>query len=321
MPEITVLMPVYNASEYLKEAIDSILNQTFTDFELLIINDGSTDNSIEIINSYTDPRIRLVNNERNLKLITTLNKGLALAKGKYIARMDSDDISQPRRLELQYKIMEENENIAICGTGLRRMGKPLSIPAMITSPKDVRNSLRVFDCLFHPTIMMRKSILEENHFSYDLNYLHAEDYHLFQLISEKFDVVNISEPLLKYRLSPGGISRVHEKEQRYMSDKISMEALARIGIYFDRHKYSELKLEKEKILEAKIEIEKIKESLQKNDEDIDEVLNWLWFEMCYRGTMHGNWALKTYLSSPVAQKNKIHRIMIMKFYLKSFLRR
>ena len=94
-PKVTVFMPVYNGEKYLREAIDSILNQTFTDFEFLIINDGSTDSSVEIINSYDDSRIRLIHNEKNLKLVATLNKGLDLARGKYIARMDCDDISLP----------------------------------------------------------------------------------------------------------------------------------------------------------------------------------------------------------------------------------
>ncbi len=96
MPKITVLMPVYNGEKYLRESVDSILNQTFTDFELLIINDGSTDSSMEILNSYSDSRIRIVTNEVNLRLIKTLNKGIDLATGEYIARMDCDDIADPK---------------------------------------------------------------------------------------------------------------------------------------------------------------------------------------------------------------------------------
>jgi len=95
-PKVTVLMPVYNGEQYLREAIESILTQSFTDFEFLIINDGSTDSSVEIIESYDDPRIRLIHNEANLKLVATLNKGVDLARGEYIARMDCDDISLQR---------------------------------------------------------------------------------------------------------------------------------------------------------------------------------------------------------------------------------
>ena len=107
-PLVSVLMAVYNGEKYLLEAIESILNQTYTNFEFLIINDGSTDSTEEIILSYSDQRIRYIKNEQNLKLIASLNKGLDLAKGKYIARMDADDISLPDRLEKQVNFLERN---------------------------------------------------------------------------------------------------------------------------------------------------------------------------------------------------------------------
>ena len=111
LPLITVLMPVYNGEKYLQQAIESILKQTFTDFEFLIINDGSTDNSENIILSYDDSRIRYIKNEENLRLIRTLNKGIELAKGKYIARMDCDDISLPYRFEKQLKEFQNNPHL------------------------------------------------------------------------------------------------------------------------------------------------------------------------------------------------------------------
>ncbi|HFH8171719.1 TPA: glycosyltransferase family 2 protein, partial [Streptococcus agalactiae] len=107
----------------LRESVDSILNQTFTDFELLIINDGSTDSSMEILNSYSDSRIRIVTNEVNLRLIKTLNKGIDLATGEYIARMDCDDIADPKRLEIQLQYMEKHPDVAVCGTGVKVIGQ------------------------------------------------------------------------------------------------------------------------------------------------------------------------------------------------------
>jgi glycosyltransferase involved in cell wall biosynthesis len=106
--KISILMPVYNGEKYLREAIDSILNQTFTDFEFLIVDDGSTDNSVEIINSYQNSRINLVKNDKNEGLVYTLNRGLSLAKGEYIARMDCDDISLPERLKKQIDFLDSN---------------------------------------------------------------------------------------------------------------------------------------------------------------------------------------------------------------------
>ena len=116
-PAITVFMPVYNAEKYLKEAIDSILNQTFENFELLIIDDGSTDESVKIIETYTDERIRLIHNDGNKGLPYTRNRGLNLARGKYLAIMDADDVSVKNRLEIEYNIMEKRSNLAVISSG------------------------------------------------------------------------------------------------------------------------------------------------------------------------------------------------------------
>src|SRR6185295_3491651 len=115
-PQVSVLMSVYNGEKYLKEAMESILNQSFPDFEFLIFNDSSTDSGREIILSFNDPRIVLVDNEKNIGLTKSLNKGLSLAKGKYIARMDADDISDAGRLNEQVNYMEKNSDVAVCGS-------------------------------------------------------------------------------------------------------------------------------------------------------------------------------------------------------------
>ena len=112
-PVISVILPVYNAERFLREAIDSVLKQTFVDFEFIILNDGSTDKTEDIILSYKDPRIRYVKNEKNLKLIKTLNKGVDMARGKYIARMDADDISLPERFEKEVAYLEAHPDVAV----------------------------------------------------------------------------------------------------------------------------------------------------------------------------------------------------------------
>jgi glycosyltransferase involved in cell wall biosynthesis len=321
MPEITVLMPVYNASEYVRKTIDSILNQTFTDFEFLIINDGSSDDSEEIIKSYSDPRIRLVNNEKNLKLIATLNRGINLAQGKYIARMDADDICLPTRLEKQYKVMEEDPEIALCGTGIKMMGKKFFQPIVITDPERIRNVMRAFNIFFHPTVMFRKSVLIENNFRYNPDYLHAEDYQLFQLMSEKHKLINIDETLLLYRLSPGGISRVHNTDQQMMTYRITTEALGRIGINFDRNDYADRYLSKEQINEIKNKLEKAYHQEEQNHEEVKEVLNWLWLDLCNRGSHHGLWMLKTFQSFEIIDSTLLNKAMVNKFYFKCLLRK
>jgi len=115
-PKVTVLMPVYNGEKYLNEAIDSILGQTFKDFKFLIINDGSTDGTADILKSYKDSRIKVTNNEKNIGLTKSLNKGLKMAKSEYIARMDADDISLPTRLQKQVEFMDSHPKVGVCGT-------------------------------------------------------------------------------------------------------------------------------------------------------------------------------------------------------------
>ena len=121
-PMISVIMPVYNAQQYLREAIDSVLDQTFSDFEFIIFDDGSTHESLKIIQSYQDLRIRLISGKGNRKLVPPLNEAMQMAKGKYLARMDSDDISLSNRFEEQVAFMEKNPDIDVCGTFFRTIG-------------------------------------------------------------------------------------------------------------------------------------------------------------------------------------------------------
>ncbi|QWH40019.1 glycosyltransferase [Bacillus mycoides] len=302
MVKVTVLMPVYNGEEYLKDAIDSILNQTFNDFELLIINDGSSDSSLDIVNSYQDSRIKLVNNEKNLKLIKTLNKGLRLASGKYIARMDSDDTCHPRRLEIQVGMLDRNPDIAVCGTGMKVIGKKYARPFLAKGEENIKNYLVVKNCMAHPSIMMRKDIIEKHDYFYDEKFIHAEDYELFQRISENHKVVNINKPLLNYRLSASGISRIYEKEQEEMVGEISNLAFRKLGILFDRTKYSKLFLDKSEILAAKKELEVAYES-SGNKENIHEVIQIMWLDICEKGLNHGLWIIQVLRSFKYLNKN------------------
>ena len=157
-PRISVLMPAYNSEQYVAESIESILNQTFTDFEFIIINDGSTDNTAKIIDEYAkrDERIKFVNNSKNKGLIGVLNEGLNLARGEYIARMDSDDISLPTRFERQIAYMELHPKCGVLGTWFQMFGNASNI---VRHPKRINllNLLRD-QHVGHPTVMIRKSV-------------------------------------------------------------------------------------------------------------------------------------------------------------------
>lgn len=200
---ISVVLPVYNAQNTISEAIDSILNQTFTDFELIIINDGSTDESEKIILEFNDQRIKYYANDGNKGLIYTLNRGIELSMGKYIARMDADDIALPKRFEKQVRVMEENPDIIVCGTQIKYFGiskRKSKFYAPETS-KDNKEWLLENTCFAHPTVMMRRSVLIENNISYNCDYKHCEDYKLWIDLSNYGDFYNLQEVLLLYRLS------------------------------------------------------------------------------------------------------------------------
>jgi glycosyltransferase involved in cell wall biosynthesis len=214
MSKITVLLPVYNTAKYIENAIKSILNQTFTDFELLIINDGSTDKSVEIIKTFKDKRIQLIHNPVNLGLIKALNKGINLAKGKYIARMDADDVTMPNRLEKQVAFLENNPEYALVGTQANFIfGDKLSktLFSMETS-SEILPVLSLFSCPFiHPSVMIKTAILKE--FYYNEGFTAAEDYELWTRILKKYPCANLSESLLQYRIHDNNISTTQNDKQ------------------------------------------------------------------------------------------------------------
>lgn len=209
IPEISVIMPVYNAEKYLAQAIESILNQVFTDFEFIIINDGSTDNSKFVILSYSDQRIKFIDLPQNKGIVNALNVGLRVARCKYIARMDADDISLPQRLELQYSYMENNNEIGLLSTNLNHIdekGKIIKKCVYKDFDIPVEWLLLWYNPIAHPTAFFRKSIID----TYKLNYLEdtfpAEDYDLWCRIVAHSKIARINETLLAYRLSPQSIS-------------------------------------------------------------------------------------------------------------------
>lgn len=207
-PKITVLMSVYNSEQYLAEAIDSILNQTFEDFEFLIINDGSRDRSLNIIKSYNDTRIRLIDRE-NRGLTASLNQGIQLAKGEYIARQDSDDVSIPGRLEKEVKFLDSNLNVAMIGSNYTIMdeaGKHLITTNVFTHPKDLKLAQVTCNQYGHGSVMMRTRVVRKCK-GYDKKVGYVEDYDLWTRISRVADIANFQEPLYLYRRNDEGVTR------------------------------------------------------------------------------------------------------------------
>ena len=236
---VTVLMSVYNArEEELKQSIESILNQTFKDFEFIIINDGSTNNTEDVILSYNDKRIRYVKNERNLKIIDSLNKGLKLCTGKYIARLDADDYSAETRLEKQVKYMEEHPNVGGLGTFFKRLhtGEEIQLP---TEPSDVKLLTRyVKGCISNPSGMIRRSILVDNNLQYEKNCLHAEDFKFWADLTYYSDLVVLPEVLTYIRSHEDGISKSNKQYQDKMVKIVLLDNIIRDFECDKRYLYS-----------------------------------------------------------------------------------
>lgn len=231
-PEISVIMPVYNGEKYLNDAIKSILNQTFNDFEFIIINDGSTDKTLEIIQSFADPRIKLINQE-NKGIIHSLNKGISESRGKYIARMDADDISLPERLEKQYKFLENNPEYGIIGSTYFTMnqdGAISGVQPVLLHNEDLKKEL-IFQTVFgHGTVMMRKNIINAlGGYSNSKNALHVEDYELWVRFAQKTKMANLSDTLYIWRANPEGVSRSKEIIQRKNAENVRLQQLKKIN--------------------------------------------------------------------------------------------
>ena len=216
--KISVLMPCYNAGKYLRKAIDSVINQTYKNLEILMIDDGSKDDTPDIIREYAarDPRIVPVFNESNLGLIRTLNKGVQLATGTFIARMDADDVSELNRIETLFKNFQQNPDIDVISAGYYF----LSVNGEILRkayPKATMSKALHFVSFFctpvnHPCVMVKSDVLKEN--PYDIKFLHSEDYELFsRLMEERYQFMNLDQQLYYLRINPESVSRRFEQIQ------------------------------------------------------------------------------------------------------------
>lgn len=200
-PTISVLLPTFNDSLYLHDAIDSIMHQSLEDYELLVIDDSSTDNTAQIISGFQDPRIKVIQNEKNLGLAASLNKGLALAQGKYIARMDGDDISFPDRFERQIDFLNEHPDVFILGCNTIRIdadGNFIDKSDYPNSDALIRYSLFFRNAIAHPTVMMRSELFNKHNYSYNL-FDSGQDFDLWTRIPNEHKFWNLPDFLYYHR--------------------------------------------------------------------------------------------------------------------------
>ena len=233
LPKISVVMPVYNAEAYIIDAIESILNQTFNEFEFIIIDDCSKDGCWEIIQKYArqDERIVAIRNDKNLKISKTLNKGIAIAKGKYIARMDADDCSYTDRLEKQYMFMEENPDIGICGGTMEVCDEHMNVIGTRKyklTDKEIRKKIFYYSPFCHASTIYKtkyiQSIKGYNEYLYD-----AEDYDMYFRIGLLGKFANITDIIYRMRTNPNGVSILKSKRQEKLTLYIRIKAITEYG--------------------------------------------------------------------------------------------
>lgn len=216
-PKVSILFPVYRTAPFLREAMDSILAQTFTDYELIVLDDCSPDNAKEILDTYHDPRIVRYRGEQNAGLANVLNVGLEMAHGEYIARMDSDDISLPDRLLVQLEYMEKHPEIDLVSAGMQLFGAKDEVWIREQNPEKVKIAALFHSPVLHPTSMWRRASFEKQGLRYRQEMVPAEDYDLWvRALVKGLKLVNLPEPLYKYR--------IHEAQATMQTDKTAAKS-------------------------------------------------------------------------------------------------
>jgi glycosyltransferase involved in cell wall biosynthesis len=309
---ISVLMPAYNAEEYIDDAIQSILNQSFRDFEFLIINDGSNDRTEQIILENSDTRIKYHKNDKNLGLIKSLNLGFKIAQGKYIVRMDADDISAPNRLYKQYEFMENNDEVGLLGTWFTSFNETQQKTSKYPLKHDDICLKQLFKIqLCHGTSMIRKSILTKFQLEFNSKFVHAEDFELFTRISNFTLLANIPEVLYFVRKHDKEVSHVFSQEQTDNTRLIQKRQFNDLGypitdnelnsfVNLLEHNYKEVNIDSTTLKGLLLEIIKANKKSKRFDQKfLEKRLAYYYFHYAYNTRK-----LHSFLFSPFVQNLK-----------------
>jgi glycosyltransferase involved in cell wall biosynthesis len=251
-PLVSVIMPVYNAQKHLVEAVNSILNQSYSNLELIIINDGSTDKSEEILLTLTNTRIRYVKNKKNLGVSKTLNIGLQLARGKYVARMDADDLSMPKRIEKQVKFLEKNKDHGMIGTQYINMDKHRTlyeIGAQIQKHSEIVYAIQSMNVFCHGSVMFRNSFIKKEKIRYRT--IKFEDYELWTRIVKKTKTANIPEVLYVYMNNPSGVFLQNKENMEQGSKKLGKRLQSNMELPHISMQYLKLLIKNKQAYETK----------------------------------------------------------------------
>jgi len=332
-PKVTVLMSVYNGEKFLREAVDSILQQTFHDFEFLIIDDASTDSTANILQRYEDPRIILIRNPENLGLTKSLNKGLKRAMGDFIARMDADDVSLVQRLEKQVLFMDAHPDIGVCGTWMEMTGDSTnSVLSSATKHEEIITGFLFGNTIFHPTVIIRKETIFNLGEFYDEQYQQAQDMEYWvRLSNREVKFANISEVLLKYRLHDTNVGKIFVDNQGKNADSVMYMQVQKLGIVLTEEEKLSYTVLKKGIPANQESVEKVSQLITKilkaNDTKkiypapvLSRELAQRWLRVCLHSSSIGLSAWRIYFNNAVSRHQKLNFLLKTYFYVKCLLR-
>ena len=229
-PAVSVILPAFNCEKYIGKAIQSLLHQTFTDFEVIIVNDGSTDKTEANILQFDDPRIVYLKNPENKGLIYSLNRAIEQSRGKYIGRMDADDVSLPERLAMQKQYLDEHPQTAMVATTISFIDENgndhgiWSLDRKMISAALIRNKMPFENCIAHPSVMIRSDVLKK--LKYNPRQVNIEDYDLWlRLLNRGYVIDKIDEPLLLYRMHDDSITHLYLKKKNFFFKHLRMKRI------------------------------------------------------------------------------------------------
>lgn len=266
MPLISAIITVYNTEKYIGDAVKSILNQTFTDFELIIINDASTDGTLEILQSFEDKRIVLINNETNQGIPKNCNTALKIAKGEFIAKMDADDIAHPKRFERQLAFFKANPDVVICGSWAQIFDADDVLIRTPVTHDEIKAGLLFLNVMFNPVVMFKSSLFKEFGFYYNEAFPVLEDYTLWMDSIDTVKLANVPEILLKYRVHNNNISVFKKSNQDMLNDyhhKIYARFFQKLDMTYDH---------KDLVRHRQIGL---KQFIEIDENELNKCLNWL----------------------------------------------
>lgn len=333
MAKISVVMAVHNGMPFLPAAVESILGQSFGDFEFIVIDDASADGSSKVLRQIKDDRVRLITNKKQLGLSRSLNKGLAAAKGKYVARMDHDDISLPGRLAAQFDFMEANSKIDVLGTWARTLGlaKEQTWDYPIRDD-EIRAEMLFNSVLVHSTVVLRRATLAKYKLSYDPKIARAQDYELWARGAKHLRFANLGRVLLRYRIHKKQVGQKHAGQQQAVAAKVRGRQLRALGLSpskADLHLHNSISqwrfpASRAGLVQIERWLMEIRSANQRSHryetKALDMVLERRWWAACRAAVSLGKLAWDLYKSSSLASAGKRSATDRAVFWSKAWLR-